>query len=170
MIYGCKRCGKKYRIDIEKIRKNVTSFKCGVCGQINAIKRPTRKVPEKPFPTLPVVHPPASKPKAKKTEYEEVKHLFSHDNDINFPQDHGINFGIRAKMIALFILVPVALMAVANLLWFSRMQSLSKLITEQSSHTIKKMAEESIAEKARAVAREVKLYLKTHPKLKKENF
>ncbi|MFC1885349.1 HAMP domain-containing protein, partial [Thermodesulfobacteriota bacterium] len=73
-------------------------------------------------------------------------------------------------MIALFIVVPVVLMVVSNLFWLTRMKSLSGLITEESSQAITKMAEESIADKSRAVAREVTLYLKTHPGIKKESF
>jgi HAMP domain-containing protein len=105
---------------------------------------------------------PASGTRATRTEYEKVIPAFSHRK--------GMFMGLRAKMLALFIVVPVVLMVLANLFWLSRMQSLSNLITNESSQAITKMAEESIADKSRAVAREVKLYLRTHPELRKENF
>jgi HAMP domain-containing protein len=50
------------------------------------------------------------------------------------------------------------------------MKTLSGLITKESSQVVTKMAEQAIAEKGRAVAREVKIYLETHPDLKKEDF
>ena len=136
---------------------DVGRFKCGVCNHINTIKKPPPEGTVRPSPIQQVKGPPALEPKATKTEYEKVTPSVSHRQ--------GIHFGIRAKMIALFIMVPVVMMAVGNLFWFSRMQSLSNLITEESSQAITKMAEESIAEKSRAVAREVKLYLRTHPGL-----
>jgi cell division protein FtsL len=162
MIYECKGCGKKYRIDVDNMKMEVGRFKCGVCNEINTIRKPRAEEMQSPPPRRQVKVPPTSEPRTTKTEYEKVTPAFSHRK--------GMHFGLRAKMLALFIVVPVALMVVANLFWLSRMQSLSNLITDESSQAITKMAEDSIADKSRAVAREVKLYLRTHPGLKKENF
>ncbi len=78
--------------------------------------------------------------------------------------------GIRGKMMVLFIIIPVLLIVGASLFYLDRMRSLSNLITGDSSKIVTKMAEQIITEKGRAVAREVKLYLETHPGMKREDF
>ena len=162
MIYECKGCGKKYRIDVENMKMEVGRFRCGACNQVNTIRKPRPEETQTPPLRPQVKEPPPSEPRTARTEYEKVIPAFSHRK--------GIFLGLRAKMLALFIVVPVALMIFANLFWLSRMQSLSSLITDESSQAITKMAEESIADKGRAVAREVRLYLRTHPQLIKEDF
>jgi HAMP domain-containing protein len=161
MIYECKGCGKKYKIDVENMKMEVGRFRCGVCNEVNTIRKPQPEETQPP-PQQQVRETPAPEPLTKKSKYEKVTPSFSHRK--------GLFLGLRAKMLALFIIVPVALMVLGNLFWLSRMQSLSNLITDESSQVITKMAEESIADKSRAVAREVRLFLRTHPGLKKEAF
>lgn len=79
-------------------------------------------------------------------------------------------FGLRFKMFFLFLFFPIVLIIAASFLYMNHMKTLSGLITKEGSKLVTKMAEEAIAERARAVAREVQLYLKTHPDLKREDF
>ena len=79
-------------------------------------------------------------------------------------------FGLRFKMFFLFLFIPIILIMAASFLYQNYMKTLSGLITKESSQLVTKMAEERVNEKARAVAREVKLYLETHPDLKREDF
>ena len=79
-------------------------------------------------------------------------------------------FGLRFKMFFLFFFIPIVLIIAAGLVYINYMGTLSGLITKESSQLVTKMAEEAIAEKGRAVASAVKLYLETHPNLAKENF
>lgn len=79
-------------------------------------------------------------------------------------------FGLRFKMFFLFLFIPIILFMAASFLYQNYMKTLSGLITKESSQLVTKMAEERVSEKARAVAREVKLYLENHPDLKREDF
>jgi len=79
-------------------------------------------------------------------------------------------FGLRFKMFFLFFFIPIVLIIAAGLVYMNYMRTLSGLIIRESSQLVTKMAEERVNEKARAVAREVKLYLETHPDLKREDF
>jgi len=79
-------------------------------------------------------------------------------------------FGLRFKMFFLFFFIPIVLIIAAGLVYMNYMRTLSGLIIKESSQLVTKMAEERVNEKARAVAREVKLYLETHPDLKREDF
>lgn len=79
-------------------------------------------------------------------------------------------FGLRFKMFFLFFFVPIVLIIAAGLVYVNHMQTLSGLITKESSQLVTKMAEEAIAEKGRSVAKEVERYLSSHPDLKKEDY
>lgn len=54
MIAICDECGKKYRIDPEKIPGEKTQFKCKACGRMVTAHKPTPE-PETPAPEVPTV-------------------------------------------------------------------------------------------------------------------
>jgi HAMP domain-containing protein len=84
------------------------------------------------------------------------------------PRKRGV--GLRGKMFFLFFFIPMCLIVASSLFYLNHMQTLSTLITKESFQLVTKMAEEAVADKARAVARETQLYLETHPTLKREAF
>ncbi|MFC1885352.1 hypothetical protein ACFL2O_11340 [Thermodesulfobacteriota bacterium] len=71
MIYECKGCGKKYRIDVENMKMEVGRFKCGVCNQIHTIKKPLPEDMRRPPPRQQVMEQPASEPRTQKKEYKK---------------------------------------------------------------------------------------------------
>jgi predicted Zn finger-like uncharacterized protein len=79
-------------------------------------------------------------------------------------------FGLKGKIFTLFFIVPIALIIAAGYLFVGQLNSMSAIISDESSKMVTQMAEAIILEKGEAVAREVKLYLDTHPDLKKEDF
>ena len=106
MIYECKGCGKKYRIDVDKMKMEVGRFRCGVCNEINTIRKPRPEGEQSPPLRQQVKEKPAPEPRTTRKEYEKVIPAFSHRK--------GMFLGLRTKMLALFIVVPVILMIVAN--------------------------------------------------------
>lgn len=79
-------------------------------------------------------------------------------------------FGLKGKIFSLFFVVPIALIITAGYLFVGQLNSMSVLIRDESSKMVTQMAEDIILDKGLAVAREVKLYLDTHPGLKKKDF
>jgi predicted Zn finger-like uncharacterized protein len=79
-------------------------------------------------------------------------------------------FGVKGKILVLFFVVPILLIIIAGYLFVGQLNSMSAIISNESSQMVTQMAESIILDKAIAVAREAKLYLKTHPGLKKQNF
>lgn len=79
-------------------------------------------------------------------------------------------FGLKGKIFTLFFVVPIALIITAGYLFVGQLNGMSAIIRDESSQMVTQMAEEIIFNKGIAVAREVKLYLDTHPNLKKEDF
>jgi HAMP domain-containing protein len=145
---------------MSKMRGNIAKFKCRTCSHINMVVK--------------------NSPSDSNDFNHELINLLSHENDkeqqprkkftTNTTLTKIKGIGLRTKMMVLFIIIPVFLMATASFFYLNKMRELSELLTGDSSNMVTEMAEQIIIEKGRAVAREVKLYLKTHPNLKKEDF
>jgi HAMP domain-containing protein len=78
--------------------------------------------------------------------------------------------GLRGKMFVLFFLIPISLIIAASLLYIWQLNALSSGLAKGSTETIIKMTEEVVAERAREVASQCKVYLITHPELKRAFF
>ena len=78
--------------------------------------------------------------------------------------------GLMGKSM-LFLLVPlIVFLAIGALFSIKQLDSLSKILIEGGTATVTRMAEQQVAQHARAVAAQVRLYLMIHPELKKEKF
>jgi HAMP domain-containing protein len=78
--------------------------------------------------------------------------------------------GLRGKMFILFFLVPISLIIAASLLYMWQLTTLSSGLAKGSSETITRMTEEVVGVRAREVASQCKVYLITHPELKRSFF
>jgi HAMP domain-containing protein len=81
-----------------------------------------------------------------------------------------LTFGLKGKIFLLFFVVPILLIITAGYLFVGQLNSMSGIISDESSKMVTELAERIIFDKGSAVAREVELYLDTHPDLKKEEF
>jgi len=79
-------------------------------------------------------------------------------------------FGLRGKMFVLFFFIPISLIVVASLLYMRQLNMLSSYLAQQSSDTVTKVTEGVVAQRGREVASQCKVYLITHPELKKALF
>jgi predicted Zn finger-like uncharacterized protein len=79
-------------------------------------------------------------------------------------------FGLKGKIFTLFFVVPIVLIITAGYLFIDQLNGLAAVTGHESAKMVTQMAENIILDKAIAVAREVKLYLDTHPDLRKEDF
>jgi HAMP domain-containing protein len=158
MIVNCEECGQRYSIDTAKMTGETAKYKCRVCNHINTVVKSSPIIDQGP---MSVDMPPLGSQIGKEMGTKKTSRQTP-------PKIRGI--GLRTKMMVLFILVPVLLMVGASLFCINQMKELSYLITGDSTKMVQSMAEQIIIEKGRSVAREVKLYLDTHPGLKKEDF
>ena len=108
MIVICEECGKKYRIDPSKIKGKAASFKCRVCtnvimvtkSELESASQPPAAVPSPPTDTQAdksVPPPPESAAEPKGPAYDTVL--------TGEPRKRGL-FGLRAKMLLLFLFIP----------------------------------------------------------------
>ncbi|MGD2125424.1 MAG: HAMP domain-containing protein [Desulfobacteraceae bacterium] len=87
---------------------------------------------------------------------------------VSKPKLKGV--GLRSKIFILFFFIPIILMIVAGLLYLRQLDSLSGLITGESTRVVTGLGEQIIAQKARSAAEQVQLYLHSHPNLRRQDF
>lgn len=168
MIVICEECGKKYRIDEDKIKGDSAKFRCKACNNVITVTKPAPKPYTPPSPPPPPEEaaagieeeaPPAGK-KEKRAKREKKEKATVKTKGL----------GLRTKMLLLFLLIPVVFIAAAGVLYIWQLNNLTSLLTKESTNVVTKLAEDAIAENARSVAKQCALYLASHPNLKKENY
>jgi HAMP domain-containing protein len=178
MIVICEECGKKYRIDPGKIKGKAASFKCRACAHLILVSKPEVSAPA--GATLPVgetgkratlesITTTADDESAASISGMETAGGDSGDMISQLQRKAG-RLGLRAKMLMLFLLVPMIFMVAASLFYLWQFENTTSLLTHESTKFINRMAEEKIHDQSVAVAMQCKLYLLSHPELKKETF
>jgi len=171
MIVICEECGKKYKVDPDKIKGNRAKVRCKACNHVFVVKRPdieedVQQEIISQVPKAPKKEPGTEGPSQKREKIKEE--LREETQPISIPKKRRI--GLRTKMILLFFVLPIALLIGAGIFYIHQLRNLSHLVTGESSKIVASLAEDIIREKARSVAAQVQLYLLAHPTLKKKEF
>jgi predicted Zn finger-like uncharacterized protein len=172
MIVICEECGKKYRLDLSKIKGSAARFKCRVCTHMIMVSKPQSASPAiavKELPATEKTAEPAEK-KAPAAEPDVALHRSAPERDRVRPVRKAGIFKLRTKMLLLFLFVPLIFMIGASLLYLWQLEQMSALLTQESTKIVNRMAEDKIADLSTAVAIQSRLYLLAHPELKKEDF
>jgi predicted Zn finger-like uncharacterized protein len=169
MIVICEECGRKYRIDPAKIQGRAASFKCRQCAHLIMVQKPEAAQPA-----------PDADPFSRRSD--------STADDTDAPEGDGTvsrsalkapaamaakkrsGFGLRARMMILFALVPLVLITAAGAAYLWQMERLTDSLTRKSRQLVNQMAEEKIADLSKAVAVQCQLYLMAHPQLTKYDY
>ena len=187
MIVICEECGKKYRIDPAKIKGRAASFKCRACAHQIVVSKPEPPEAETAPPIPPFEEPAvamsAAEPRATiesvtstvddaaATAVSETGALGPTAAEAATPRPaRSGGFGLRAKMLVLFLFIPILFMAGASAFYLWQFEKTTESLTRESSSFVNRMAEEKIDDLSVAVAMQCKLYLLSHPELKKEHF
>jgi HAMP domain-containing protein len=153
------------------------SFKCRVCAHLIMVSKAQSPPPE------PAAPKPAAEPRATlesitatmdvgaRTAVSETGTVGSTTRETATQRRRRAGrFGLRAKMLALFLFIPMSFMAAASLFYLWQFETTTDWLTRESAKFVKRMAKEKIADISVAVAMQCKLYLLSHPELKKEDF
>ena len=192
MIVICEECGKKYQIDPQKIKGEKAKFRCKVCNHIIVITKPEispeplidvekeiSKEQTPPPPTEPTFQQEISK--EEDTLLTKIEPVISEKvtppvEERKLPSKPIIlegrkrRFGLRAKMTALFFLVPFIILLATGIFFTVQFQELAKVITNEGVTIATNMGEQAIANIAKSVAAQCKIYLDSHPQLDKKDF
>ena len=177
MIVICEECGKKYRIDPGKIKGKAASFKCRACDHLIVVSKPEPPATE----DTPVPGAGTGKRASQESMTTSIEDrssasvsgaaagTLSGDMISQRPRKRG-RLGLRAKMLVLFLLIPMIFLIAASLFYLWQFEDTTTLLTRESTKFVNRMAEEKINDQSVAVAMQCKLYLLSHPELRKEDF
>jgi predicted Zn finger-like uncharacterized protein len=181
MIVICEECGKKYQIDPEKIKGKQARFKCKACKHEITVSKPepkpsvTAPVPpsvEEPVAAVSEKEPPTKEPKEdegspkkKKSKKEVKKEKAAKKSGAKLK---GLN--VRSKMMILFLFIPIIVIAGAGALYLKQLSDLTTELTGESTKVVTQMAEDSIEQTARTVAKQCRLFLMGRPELRRIDY
>ncbi|MBI9083051.1 MAG: HAMP domain-containing protein [Desulfobacterales bacterium] len=187
----CEECGKTYHIPaskLEKMQGSAIQTPCKQCGHILTIEKPaavetsvdsilsvakpvsdavgyqaTQEIDPPSLDQFEDFEPAVTEPTKSAATPAKTKKIAA-------PNVKTKGLGLRSKMILLFLVVPLILMAISGFISLRQMNILSTSIAEDSSDIVIQLGEESVTNTAHAVARECQLYLANQPNLNAENF
>lgn len=175
MIVVCEECGKKYNIDPNKIPGEKAKFRCKSCQNIIVVKKEIKTVTE--------IEEDIKVPKREESELKEIvkepkidenktdeKVLQAEKKIPVVIQPKRRRFGLRAKVLVLFFAIPLLIILGSGLFYIMQFEELAKSITKEGVNVTTKLSEDIIANIARSVALQCKLYLESHPELDKKDF
>ncbi len=167
MIVFCENCGKRYKIDGSKIGPNGARFRCKVCSHFFTVAGPSPSEGEAESAPAAIASEETSSKAASPSGGESGG--TQETADIS-GETKSRFFGLRAKMILLFFIIPVILIAGAGVMYLRQVDTLTELINKETLNLVEDFSEQIVAEKSRSVATQVKLFLDSHPELEKEDF
>jgi HAMP domain-containing protein len=185
----CEECGKLYHVPIaklDKVKSDVVKTKCKKCGYLILIKKEGKayqktqvhdrleETAEEEF--NPDEFDDEDFDNLEKAFQESAQETAAAPVETAAPKKRGSGkkgksgMGLRVKMLFLFLVIPLLLMSVSGFLTLKQMNVLTDDITAASADILKQMGEASIEATGKAVAAQCKLYLDSHPNLKREDF
>jgi len=175
MTVICEECGKVYHIDpdkLEQYRGTSVRVRCGSCGHVTEVSKLFEAAEEPADDFLAAEEPtgPSSmEPDTDETETEpspRAERITTGTGDIR----SGGWLGLRGKMMLLFLVIPILLMAMSGYFSQKQLNKLATEITDESTELVLQEGKEKLMQKARDVALQTEIYLKAHPDLVREDF
>lgn len=188
MVIICEECGKVYKLDAEKLKKSVkgnsTKIKCKVCDHVINLTLNDDEIFASENPKFDDNISNNLQNEINSDDSDNENTVISDDEPKETNLDKNIKnkskkkitrnksfvFGIRSKMIFMFLIIPVLLTIGMALFSIKQMDKLASEITFQSTEVVKQLAEESIINKAKSVASQCSIFLKNNPDLNKDDF
>jgi predicted Zn finger-like uncharacterized protein len=170
MVVICEECGKKYRLDPEKIRGDGVKVRCKSCNHVISVSKPALNSQD-----LSAVADNLTPVPGEQSEPGQPPEPPSESSTWDLSSSVGSAFkvkglGLRGKMMVLFLVIPALLVFAAGASFFWQMRTLSSTVVEASKGTVAQMAEEQVAQTARAVSKQCALYISQHPEFTREEF
>ncbi len=186
MIVICEECGKKYQTT-GTLKKEKVQFRCRSCSHVITIAQSdvsldkSDKAEVSDFQSVLLSEPSAdisesvADPIESGDDASQEEGGTASETDtssstmaVGIPKKQGI--GLRAKMMFLFLVIPILLFAIAGFYYLVQMNQFSDNLTRESAKVVRKMGEDKITAIAREVASQCKQYLLSHPELTRKQF
>jgi len=153
MIVICEECGKKYRVDPSKINGKAASFKCHVCGHVIMVLK-ARPIPPQPDSKMKVKTPPPidSRQADNGPDARDGAPVADKAKPGTRHRRKAGGFGLRTKMILLFLFIPIILTAGVSLFYIWHFETTSRLLIQESYQIVTQLVEEKIDDISTATA------------------
>ncbi len=169
MIIQCDNCQKKYRIDPVKVNGRRVSFQCRQCGhKIQVSFQQGNKQSEAAVKSA-APQSPAPGGREDRSQHDTGKKRTAPGLSAANPASKR-RFGLNAKMLLLFFVIPLCLVAISNGISLWKLQKLTDTIINDSYVMVERLSHNLVNDTAKMVADQCRLYLEAHPNLTRENF
>lgn len=174
MTVICEECGKVYHIDPDKLdqyKGKSVRVRCGECGHVTQISKlfETTKETADDFTSADDADMPSFEPEEEDREEEPSPRPERIRAGAAEVRTSGW-LGLRGKMMILFLVIPILLMAVSGYISQLQLNKLATEITNDSTALVLEEGKEKLMQKSRDVALQVEIYLRNHPDLEREDF
>lgn len=194
MIVNCEECGARYSLDESRIKGKSVKARCKRCGHVMLISKPEGSGGETEAESAPSqvesagyeAGPSTSSAESGRGEATSASAPSTAyatggtegaaagggapGSTLTAARGRGRGLGLRGKMFFLFVLIPIALMIVASFLYIRQMERLQSMSTERSLQVVQEAAVSQVSQKARDVAKQIDIYLSSHPELEASEF
>lgn len=192
MVIICEECGKVYKLDTEKLKKTVkgdsTKIKCRICDHVihltlnddNVFTSENLKIEKDNTSAIQDISENESKDSGDELSVKEENEAIDQKQKIDTDnkddskkkdkRTKNFIFGIRSKMLFMFLVIPVLLTIGMSFFSLKQMDKLASEITYQSTDVVKELTEKIIIDQAKSVASQCSIFLKNNPDLNKDDF
>lgn len=168
MIVICEECGKKYRVELEKIKGKKASFRCVTCNHLTVFSKPEASNPEELYSSpSPSADSFNSDFYSNNTDFETAK-----DDSIEVPSDVEASkslskrkLGIRGKMLMIVMIIPLIMIFFTMLPSYNYISKAVDQIIDESAESEIELAKNQINQSASAIAKQIEFYMVNHPEL-----
>jgi predicted Zn finger-like uncharacterized protein len=153
MIVICEECGKRYRVDPSKIKGKAASFKCHICRHVIMVLK-ARLIPPQPDSKMKVKSTTIIDDRltADSADTKDGMPTADQTKPVTRHRRKAGGFGLRAKMLLLFLFIPLILTAGLSLFYLWHFENISRLLVQESSKIVTQLAKEKIANISAATA------------------
>jgi len=153
MIVICEECGKKYRVDPSKINGKAASFKCHVCRHVIMVLK-ARITPPQPDSKIKAKTPPPidGRLAAAGPDARDAAPTVDMPKPGTRHRRKAGGLGLRAKMLLLFLFMPLILTAGMSLFYLWHFETTSRLLVQENYKIVTQLAKEETADISTATA------------------
>lgn len=153
MIVICEECGKKYRVDPAKIKGKAASFKCHICRHVIMVIK-ARGFPPQADSKMKVMSTTTTDDRlaADGADIKEGTPPADKAKPARRHRRKAGGFGLRTKMLLLFLFIPIILTAGVNLFYLWHFETTTRLLVQESTKIVTQRAKGDIANNSAATA------------------
>ena len=153
MIVICEECGKKYRVDPSKINGKAASFKCHVCRHVIMVLK-ARIIPPQTDSKIKAKTPPPidGRLAAAGPDARDAAPTVDMPKPGTRHRRKAGGLGLRAKMLLLFLFMPLILTAGMSLFYLWHFETTSRLLVQENYKIVTQLAKEETADISTATA------------------